>query len=69
MKARKLAFKRRHQGLEPITCRALPRFAFFIRLPPPAGGDIQTCQPTAIYRTRINADRNTQIQDLAGSLG
>jgi hypothetical protein len=49
--------------------RVLSCFPFFVRLPPPAGGDIQTCQPTAIYSTSINAARKTQIQDLARSLG
>lgn len=48
--------------------RSSSRFALLIRLPPTAGIDIKASQPTAVDGAGIDAQRETKIQDLTGSL-
>ena len=48
--------------------RSASRFALLIRLPPTAGVDIKTSQPTAVDGAGIDAQCETKVQDLTRSL-
>ena len=61
----------RRRAISSRRCRYAPlaRFTFFVRLPPLAGGDVDTSKPTAKNRRGVNAQPESQIENLAGVLG